>query len=638
MLCLLIALDPISLAGQQRDSSTFSGSYTLGEFAGAATYNYQLRRRDTVRQGPFTFRGANARALLTGTDRPFTFTGQYVDDGPVGPWTFEFGMYGLGGPVALRDGYYRVAVDGIRHQATGRLLDGEPDSLWTQTIHRVVASDTAEVLLRSAINFTAGVARQSFRLESGATVLLGRVQRDGVAEDAWTVYTDLETAQQWTFDDGQLLHIVNEPETRGDTVAVLPLLSGKTELVDLDARYLDWLSIQLALQGEERALDGNPVIELLTTNAEAYARTFAAIRALGGEAGRPLFRVRLPVDPLTRREVAQLTSIDADLRAVDTISQALLDNTALSVVQNADPEVAYLRAAVIALRDSLLEPVRTLRNTYEREVLPYVSRPAYLGYLWSGGVEDGEILVTYPDAAGRQSRTFAGPGAGRFAIGEEGLPAVEALTKYVLASVDSIRVALGQKSNTRERRQAVTALEEQLTREYYLLDSLLESHIGVLPEQFGLESVQRLVKAEFQRYAATKDVLEKGEAAQQLIRCVEDLDALALQLIRLPGQLEEVRAAYTDEVWNNFTATVMEEVVKKRLYRAYEDRLIPYYLDRVREGLTCDTAGALQSALESLHRRMLALRTAETDALESRLRKVEKPTEILELLTASEPQ
>ncbi|MGB3799936.1 MAG: hypothetical protein WA952_08970, partial [Lewinella sp.] len=450
-LYFVVLLGAGTLLAQTGNRRTYSGAYGTGEFAGDAEYEYELRRRDTVRTGNFTFSGADARALLSGSDRPFTFTGQFERDEPVGRWNFSFGDYELGSSAAFQDGQYHLGVDGTRHRATGRLLNGEPDSIWTQTIHRVEDSDTVGVVLRSEVNFQDGIARQSFRLESGTAVLLGRIQRDGVAEDAWTLYNDLETAQVWTFDEGQLLHIVNDPEASQDTVALLPLLSGKTEMVDLDARYLNWLSIQLQLQGQAGALDNNPVVNLLTTNAEAYARTFQAIRALGGEAGRPLFRVRLPVSPLSRKEVAQLESIDTHLREVDTISRALLANTSLSVVQNADPEVAYLRAAVTGLRDSLLGPVRQLRRSYEREILPYVARVAYLDHLWPTGGADGGISLNYSGNGGRQSRTFSGPGARRFDVRGEGLAAVADLTGYVRQSIDSIRTALGQKSNTRER-------------------------------------------------------------------------------------------------------------------------------------------------------------------------------------------
>ena len=605
LLFLWLGLGTATLNAQAKDSLRYSGVYQINGIAGIARYDYLLQRRDTIRQGKFTFERVSPGGQLIGADDYLALSGRYEANEPVGAWRLAFGDYRPGnGPAEMENLRYVVPVSGTLHEASGTLREGEPDSLWVQEIRRVENSRPSDVLLRSEITFERGVARQSFRLESGTRVLLGRVQRNGVAVDEWILSDDLETAEQWRFDNGQLKSIV-----RGDdTLAVFPDLSGKTEEVDLDARYLAWLETQLRIQGSPTELTGNPVVELLTRNAEAYARTFATIRALGGDAGRPLFRVKLPVDPLTRREIASLESIDEQLRDIDTLSQSILGNTALSVVENEDPEVASLRGRIVFLRDTLLAPVRQLRDHYRGELLRYVDREEYLAALYRG-------------------RDLPG-----------GLAGVVTLTTDARRGIDSIRNVLGEKSNTRERKQAITALDEQLAREYYLLDSLLAARTGSLPERYGLAAIRSLAQTEMERYTETDDQLDRERRAQEVIRCVENLDALALTLIRLPGREESVRTAYTNEVWNNFTATVMEETVKKRLYRAYEDYLVPYYLQQVRDGLGCNNAVSIAAGLDGLHQRMLELRDEDTDDLESRLRRVEDPVRILRLLNNSEPQ
>ena len=605
LLFLWIAISTCPLGAQRDDSLRYSGALRVGERYGYANYEYFFKRRDTVRQGGFAFERINPGGLVSGTDDYVSFTGRYEANQPVGPWQLRFGEYQPGDrPAEIEELRYVVPVSGLLHEASGPLLAGEPDSLWVQEIQRVVNSEPAGTEFRSEITFQEGVARQSFRLESGPHVLLGRVLRNGVAEDEWILYDDLETAERWRFAEGQLKYIVRG----GDTLATFADLSGRTEEVDLDARYLDWLRLQLRMQGNPTDLAGNPVVDLLTRNAEVYARTFAAIRDLGGDAGRPLFRVSLPVNPLTRRELANLEMIDEQLRAIDTLSRSILSNTALSVVENKDPEVASLRSNIVSLRDTFLAPVRQLRDRYRGQLLPYVDRDDYLAVLFRG-------------------RDLPA-----------GLPEVATLVTDARRRIDSTRNVLGEKNNTRERKQAITALDEQLAREYYLLDSLLAGRTGTVPERYGLASVQSLAATEMRRYADTDDQLDRERRAQDLIRCVENLDALALTLIRSPEREDAVRAAYTDEVWNNFTATVMEERIKKRLYRAYEETLIPYYLERVRTELSCGNAVSVAEDLTGLHQRMLELRDADTDDLESSLRRLEDPVRILRLINNSEPQ
>ncbi|MEL7160908.1 MAG: hypothetical protein AAFN92_09120, partial [Bacteroidota bacterium] len=89
-----------------------------------------------------------------------------------------------------------------------------------------------------------------------------------------------------------------------------------------------------------------------------------------------------------------------------------------------------------------------------------------------------------------------------------------------------------------------------------------------------------------------------------------------------------------DEVWNNFTATVMEEELKKRLTEAYRDKLLPYFREQVTTSLDCANAGTLATRIAATNQRMLALREEDTDELEDRLRQTDDPRAILALLNA----
>ena len=595
-LCTFLAAFPLA-AQPGADTLRYAGPYRLGEFSGRADFGYGIQRRDTVRTGPFSFRVARPADLLEGGDAYRAFRGSYAEGVPAGPWTFDYADYRPGDSVAVTDHVLHLALDGTHVAAAGSLEAGLPEGNWTHRVARIRNGRPAEELLRSEMTFGAGVPRQSFRIESGPAVLLGRVDRAGVATDEWVFDYDLRTVERWQFVEGSLRQIV-----RGsDTLRIAPLATRRSELVPLDERYFAILAI---LTDASPRLATDPVSSLLLDHAAAFRRTREALAALGTPAPPANVRVRVPSAPLTRREIAALDRIEARLGEVDTLAAALLSTSALSVVENADPEVATLRREVLRIRDSLLAPARSLREAYRADVLPYVPRADYLRRL-------------YPDSGAD-------------------LAYVEGQTDAARAAVDSLRAALGTKSNTRERQQVATALQSQLEREAFLLDSLIASRpdAGAL----GLDGVAKVANAELGRYRGNPELLDRNERAQQLVACVEDLDALALELIRLPERQLEVKAAYTNEVWNNFTATVMEEIVQKRVYRAYEEDLIPYYRKRVANDLSCPNAAILTTELQALHRRVLALRGQDTDELESRLRREDDPLRMLELLTAAQPQ
>ena len=594
--CTLLTVLPL-LAQPGGDTLRYTGAYRLGDFPGRADFGYTLQRRDTVRSGPFSFLSATPAALLQGSDPYRALRGRYAAGVPAGPWTFEYADYRPGDSVTVTDHILHLALDGTHVAAAGSLAAGLLEGAWTHRVERIHNGQPAEQLLRSEMTFGAGVPRQSFRIESGPAVLLGRVDRAGVATDEWVFDFDLRTVERWQFVDGSLRHIVRE----GDTLRITPVATRRTELVPLDERYF---AILAALTDATPRLADDPVSNLLLDHAAAFRRTREALVALGTPTPPTNVRVRVPSAPLTRREIAALDRIDARLGEVDTLAAALLNTTALSVVENADPEVSSLRQEVLRIRDSLLAPARALRDAYRSDILPYVPRADYVRRL-------------YPDSGAD-------------------LAYVEGQATAARAAVDSLGAALGTKSNTRERQQVATALQTQLEREAFLLDSLIASRPDA--GELGLDAVAKVADAELGRYRNNPELLDRNERAQQLVECVEDLDALALELIRLPERQREVRVAYTNEVWNNFTATVMEEIVQKRVYRAYEEDLIPYYRKRVADGLGCANAATLTAELQSLHRRVLALRGQDTDELESRLRREDDPLRILELLTAAQPQ
>ena len=585
------------LAQPGGDTLRYAGAYRLGDFVGRADFGYALQRRDTVRSGPFTFQAIRPARLLTGGGAFRAFRGQYAAGTPSGAWTFAYADYRPGDSVEITDHVLHLALEGTHVTATGDLSGGQLNGNWIHRVQRISDGRPAAALLRSEMTFADGVPRQSFRIESGPAELLGRVDRAGVATDEWVFNYDLRTVERWQFVDGGLRRIIRE----GDTLRLAPAPARRSELVPLDVRYFGILA---ALGDGTSRLREDPVRYLLIDYAEAFARTREALAALGAANPPGALRVRVPAAPLTRREIAALDRIRARLGEVDTLAAALLRTTALSVVENADPEVATLRRAVLRTRDSLLAPARAVNRAYADQILPYVPRAPFLDRLYPGTGAD--------------------------------LAYVERLTTAARATVDSLRTALGSKANTRERREVATALQSQLEREAFLLDSLLASVPGAA--DLGLNAVERVADTELARYRNETDVLNRNERTQQTVECIEDLDALALELIRLPERREEVKAAYTNEVWNNFTATVMEEIVQKRVYRAYEEDLLPHYRTRIADGLSCANAAALTAELQALHRRVLALRGQDTDELESRLRREDDPVRILELFTAAQPQ
>ena len=623
-----------------RDSSGYRGAYMVGGLPGQANYGYALNRGDTVLQGAFNWEGGSYGLPAATPFERLAYRGNYEGGRPVGPWSIIQGSFQPAGEGSI-DGYrYHIDLDGEEWEAAGSLgRGGRLTGKWVHTAATVENGALGQVTYSSEVSFTEGSPERDFRLEDDAeTVLLGRFNREGLAQDAWTLYESLAATQTWSFEGGLLTSVsrIRGSDTTSTTVFADP--PPATVTVNLDENYLRAIAVNQEVNGRAAAFTTGSAAALLTGNARAYARTAEALAHLGATDTSPTFGVRIPDYQITanqRRRLKRIAEITARAR---TITQSLLDASSLTLASTADEEVAFAVAAVARLSEDLLSPIATLAEDYRSGVLTVVPLDKYLGYTWPEGAAAGAMQVDYEHAGETKTRAFGGPGVRVFEVAEGGLEEVEALAEYTLAGAQSLQEVLRKTVTSKERRQVVVALEDQLTYEYGLLDSLIRSQDRRTAKRYGLNGIRELAQQEIDSYANLEEGLDEDAQATRAITCLEAFEALTVTLIGLERRQETIENRYTDEVWNNFTSTLMTERIKRRLIDAYVDELVPYFKTSATEGLTCDRAASLHYEITTTHARMAKLRDQDTEDLEDALRDTDDPRAILQLIGVTEPQ
>ena len=621
-----------SPSAQAQGTDLFRGGYTLAGRTGVATYAYDLVGGDTVRTGDFDFRAYAAEDLLSDGDDYVDIGGQFGGDGrATGSWRFDFGELSAADVSEVRDLRYHLAVDGERRRTVGRFERGRAEGEWRAVTERIRRSQPTDTLFYSRFDYSAGTPQQTFSLGSPGTEMLGLVTREGLAEDTWVLFGDRDGDEEWRFHDGLLLSVTRD----GRTAALFEDYAGDTLHVALDEGYLRLLDIYLRMGGRDGLGAARGAARLLRLNAAAYAEVNAAIAALGLREDGPRVWVAVPSVPLGPREEAQLERISAGLLRFNAEAAAVLGDEALRRVAGRDDEVAFLRAAAEAIEDEWVAPIRRLDTAYHRGLLRSLPRVNYLATLWPAGAVDGLAAVTYDGPAGTRDRTFGIATDQRFDIAAEGLPAVGALLDYAIAQVGDIRARLAAEVAAAGGAAVdLVAGASRIEVTYARLDSLVSAQPRRLVKAVGLNRVARLAEATVNGYRGL-DALGRQRRVADVNRCLDDLYGLAVTLRNLPTYEARVEDAYTDEVWNNIIATVMTERVKKRITEAYRERLVPYFLTRVREGLSCDNAAAIDRELNAVHERVMALRDVDTEALEDELRGVRDPRRLLALLSVT---
>ena len=615
----------------------YSGPYKVGEYDGKVEFSYKLSDGDTIFNGPFQMQHSNLEDLLSRQDHYFNFEGSFQDDVPVGPWRFQFGEFTIGDTEVLQviDYYYKVKTNGIYHETSGNMLEGTPHGKWTQTTRQINESKVEETLFKSTIDFDRGVPQKGFSIQNERMTLMGRFLRDGLAHDVWELYSADATGvvESWHFSDGGLEKILLN---KNDSIVTLKVYDTGIEnprIIDLDERYLEIIKLNQRLKTDNPVEIKGEMHSLLVENSKHYREIDNLLSRLGKSRFMPEFKVRANYNPLSNDELIQLDSIKSYYSASEKISEGLLKSTPLNILKMSDNEAFFLLSVVDELSRKHLSLLKEVTGFYDRNMLPFVPRGQMLSKLWQHDALSTEIEVTNELVDSVATRSYKGPNAEAYQFEKDGIEGIHELAKYVVTSMESIQTQLNKKLTNEQRQARLTMLEEGLIAEMTalndLVDSLREETIG--EPHSTLISVKRAATNELSEYSTMKDLEEKPGQARFLTDCFDQMQELSLKISMLQVRMDEIKVAYTDQVWNPFTATVMNEQVKRHITTAYQEVLIPYLLNELNNALSCNNTAQLILLLDTTHKRMLELREEDTGRLERKLKREVDPLVIMQL-------
>ena len=612
---------PLSTYGQEL--KTYEGPLQVGPYQGKAVYQYSIIDLDTVFNGDFQLRKSNLETLMEQKDSSFGFTG-YFDKGVAnGPWEFQFGEFNTNNQSQVVDNEYRVLISGVQEIGTGDLAQGKPDGTWTYTINQIKDSQIEKTLFKSTISFDEGVPQQNFQIENDTSVLVGRLLRDGLAHDEWSFYgtETVDDMENWFFDDGLLRSVQMESDEISIFNADLP----SYQTIDLDAGFIALLESILDSENGK-----SHVANLLEQHLEYYKKINGVLGHLGNAGFKPNMKVRVPHYPLDSLQNKTLEQIASDYKVAADLSKTILENSHLNIVKRTDPEALFYYNATEKINEEFLSPLETLVSHINLEIVQHQPIPELLNRLWPNGKPSTAIRVTNEKG---ETRVFSLPSSGEFEYEGDDLLSVGAMATYARMSLEYIKGSLASRLTNDEQLQMLNGLEEELIELNKGLEREMDSVSGLSSDYVtALDQLQQLADSSLTTYADIENPNEKLEYGRGIKACLSELTALAQNIKSIPARREEIKKEYTDAVWNPFMANVMEEEVKKRIVGAYEDILIPYFIDTVTENVSCTNAGQLNDQMENTHQIILDLRHKDTKKLERKLRREKRPQAVLTLL------
>lgn len=609
-----------------QEKQHFSGPYQIGKYKGEADFTFTLQENDSILEGSFLMQKSSAKALLAEGDDSFSFVGNFTEGKPTGFWKLQSGSFQSGSGGQVVDYQYQLNVNGLQNLASGTMVEGKPDGEWIITTDSIENSKVKSNLFKSEIEFSQGKPVSSFKLENEKYSLIGRVLRNGLAHDEWTLFANdaIDPKEIWTFENGTLVNVTVSNES--ETIST-PLFSvSESELVatKLNTAFLKFIS-GLIIQKQGNTSE---ITSLLVKNSEHFKEIENIFTALGKAEFQPNFTIKVPFYPIDSTETALAATITKRYLKADSLQSSIVGNSHLNIVKRSNPRVQFLYAVIEQLKSSYLQPLAQVVQLEQNGLLPYVNRDNLVETYW---VNPPTKEITTNISGNPQ--TFTAPETESLNFLGSNLETVASYSAYVLSAFEAIYNELKQDIEQGEQLESLAELEQKLLSRTNVIEQLIEETAGELPEThtIALQALKDFAENELRIYAEMPEGVEKLRFGQQLEQCLAQLDDLAAYIVDEPEAYQEIQQLYTDQVWNPFMYIIMDELVKKRLTGAYESVLRPYFFETITNNLDCGKTEQLLSQFKGALLALKRLRKEDTRKLERKLKREKDPMVVLQL-------
>lgn len=647
-------LSGLQLEAQQAQS--FQGDYFLGARKGEAQFAYRMDGQDTILQGDFQWQSSDLEDIRRRSFTYWQMQGHLENGLPAQQWFLRRGRYKPQGQGNLQERTFVLPLSGGEWLAQGAWSKGQARDEWSVLDLRIDSSAVSDTLLQSVFHFAEGQATGSFQIASTGAHWQGQISPRSRPVDTWRWKSKRKAGERldWIFDQGELQRLLYyaSSEAAPDTLyrrqpANQP--GAEFRSLEMNERFFTWLRIMKeAQQGESAPSAFGPLAQdsaaqnaaaqarrLWQRSIGAYERVDSLMTLLAEVKIIVLPRARLRYYALSEDQEEIIRKLRATRERIDSLQKGLLQNAQVKLQGLSHPGLAWYRKGVDTLRRHYGGKLDSLEKYLRLDLWEYLP-PDSRARLLEVPREDLSLRWSSRPQGKWHQRSWTQPILAEGADTPLGRLSdyAQALETALLGMSDSIQHRLQRKAQAKELVQLEDSLMQRWEDYRDVLDSLQLQARAPVQEKELWQAFLGYGRQELEHYSALEDDEQQRREARRLLECLEAGEAWARTIAGIPPKLAQMENVYTRKVWNPYTYTDMEEQVKERLYRAYREKLIPYYLKRAREEQDCGTMERYRRELKRLHERMLDLREERTDRLERKIKRRKEAPEIMELLKA----
>lgn len=613
---------------------------------GFMVYEVRIDKQDTIKHGSFSLE-ASHKDELTGQIQSIAYDGSFNKGRKDGAWLYRNATVRKVGKARLRDYVVEQPIEGKEWIISGHFKAGEADGKWISVSRRIVDGRPSDTLQLIEANFEKGYLVGSLRGRDTLLRFSGSFSGEGRIDGEWRFdkigskpslyevrkYDDAVFMSHYAmhdqvrtkFEHPGLFNSADKDDARWDE---LPLSSDIFEV---------FYETKLFLKGSVGAAAPELGKLVRASNRIMTNALFAFGRRnghdlwalIGGSEPIDFPKTRVRVFPYSAQEDSALAKGMEAWDWVKVKHQEFISDPVVNVGRYAYADVAFAYE-LMDLYKGAADTLGAVLSLFQNKAYTYIDRQKLLGFIGPKLQFPDSVSYEYKDNILSRVWQFPWVGNMHFLTVED----IGIQLGYVKSHLENI---LKNVDITLEDYKRETLLAELETNLVARRDSVISWFSGEdRKEDFNVfhaaiaDKILDFTTESFKNYARLEPV-EKTEHADDVLNCFGDLLFLYEEARKQPLRVSSLKTEYTRTIWNAYTFTYMDEIVKERLYRAYENELLPAISKDIRDNLDCQNVRLKAQNFASLYKRMLELRETDTKTGERQLRKGSSVSSIIDI-------
>lgn len=609
---------------------------------GSANYSYYLEGGNRYYHGPFYFNSSRNDSVDINIVRGVEFGGFYKEGFKNDNWTFSnMQLKEERSGIAVREPKYAIinTSSGVDFLIQAKFDKGQAEGKWSVGNFEIEQGVVVDTLFFSQADFAKNQFVGSFSSRNEDNEITGFLDENGFLNGVWVYNNDKKKIRESRqYEQGILIKHIIFIDGKKLTLDHIGLdNSYSPEMEEWDTLYLNENYLNILLYA--KAAEGDNVKEIslfirksndfLMTSVSSYNGTdgYSIWKNTAGSSGLLFPKVKARKFPYESNEKAQIDSANIKLYACESILDDFLSEPQVTISKHSNEDVSIYFAAFQIYQSELIK-LRRLINVLSSKSAEYINKSEFIPSIFSGTSYPTSVSYSFNDENRNKEIDFPDDLSNKETTIQSIINHINQVESYLLEKEKIIAPIIEENKKRAEIADNEEILVSKKDSIIHLFGNLYDlPSFNSYHERYA-ENVINYIEYEFKQYAKEPVELRIDRIETQL-ECFQKFIEFYSFLANLPTRFKEVELLYTRTVWNPFTFTDMDEIVKERVFNSYNKIIIPYLLNELDESMSCDKIGERMMNFKILFKRMNTLRNQDTQDLESRLKRLTDIKDVL---------